>query len=179
VLVEKLAGLLDRKVEKKSKAAVLVPLFDENCPKLVMIKRSKGLNRSAGHIAFPGGMIEDGENEVEAALREFEEEMGLNPDCVDILGFLRPREVLEYRIRICPVVGMIRTLDFVPDKREVSRVLVDELRKVLKSRRVTDWGPNFECAGHLVWGASSRVLDDLYLRIVRKYGSVDAFFKGF
>nr|WP_230972298.1 CoA pyrophosphatase [Archaeoglobus neptunius] len=173
---QKLIPLLDHYINKKSKAAVLVPLFDEICPKIVMIKRSKGLNRSAGHVAFPGGMIEDGESEVEAALREFEEELGINPDSVSVLGFLRPREVMEYRIRICPVVGMINTLDFVPDGREVSRVLVDELRKVLKSRRVTDWGPNFECAGHLVWGASSRVLDDLYLRIVNKYGSIDNFF---
>ncbi|AAB89052.1 MULTISPECIES: CoA pyrophosphatase [Archaeoglobus] len=178
MLVKRLGELLDKKVSKKTDAAVVVPVFDEKCPKIVMIKRSKGLNRSAGHIAFPGGMIEDGENEVEAALREFEEELGINPECVDVLGFLRPREVHEYRIMICPVVGMIRTLDFVPDGREVSRVLVDELRKVLKSRRITDWGPNFECAGQLVWGASSRVLDDLYLRIVRRYGSVDAFFEG-
>ena len=175
MLVKKLEGLLDKKVTKKADAAVVVPVFDEKCPKLVMIKRSKGLIRSAGHIAFPGGMIENGESEVEAALREFEEELGINPDCVDVLGFLKPREVHQYRIMICPVVGMIRTLEFEPDSREVSKVLVDELRKVLKSRRITDWGPNFECAGHLVWGASSRVLDDLYLRIVRKYGSVDAF----
>jgi len=177
VLVRRLEDLLDKKVTKKVDAAVVVPVFDENCPKLVMIKRSKGLNRSAGHIAFPGGMIENGENEVEAALREFEEELGINPDCVDVLGFLRPREVHEYRIMICPVVGMIRTLEFEPNSREVSKVLVDELRRVLKSRRVADWGPNFECAGQLVWGASSRVLDDLYLRIVKKYGSIDAFFK--
>lgn len=176
MFAKRLAELLDRKASKKSIAAVLVPIFDEKCPKLVMIKRSKGLNRSAGHIAFPGGMIENGENEVEAALREFEEELGINQDCVEVLGFLAPREVHQYRIMICPVVGMIRTLDFNPNGREVSKVLVDELRKVLKSRKIADWGPNFECAGQLVWGASSRVLDDLYLRIVKKYGSIDRFF---
>lgn len=158
-------------------AAVLVPLFDEKCPKIVMIKRSKGLSRSAGHIAFPGGMIEDGESEVEAALREVEEELGIDPEKVDVLGFLKPKEVMEYRIRICPVVGMIDSLLFTPNGNEVSDVLVDELSRVLKSRRITDWGPNFECAGRLVWGASSRVLDDLYLRIIKKYGSIDEFFK--
>jgi len=62
------------------------------------------------------------------------------------------------------------------DVREVNRVLVDSLEKVLKSRRIADWGPNFECARELVWGASSRVLDDLYMRIVLKYGSIDNFF---
>lgn len=173
---KKLTPLLDRHVRKKSLAAVLVPVFDEVCPKIVMIKRSKGLTRSAGHVAFPGGMIEDSESEVEAALREVEEELGIKADKVNILGFLKPKEVMEYRIRICPVVGMINSLDFIPDGNEVSDVLIDELYKVLKSRRIADWGPNFECAGHLVWGASSRVLDDLYLRIVSKYGSIDNFF---
>ncbi|WP_456468744.1 NUDIX hydrolase [Archaeoglobus sp.] len=176
MLSQKLSELLDHEVKKKSMAAVLIPLFDEKCPKIVMIKRSKGLSRSAGHVAFPGGMIEDGESEVEAALREVEEELGINSDKVNVLGFLKPREVMEYRIRICPVVGMISSLNFTPDGNEVSDILVDELRRVLKSRRITDWGPNFECAGQLVWGASSRVLDDLYLRIVNKYGSVDDFF---
>lgn len=173
---KKLIPLLDHYVRKKSLAAVLVPVFDEVCPKIVMIKRSKGLTRSAGHVAFPGGMIEDGESEVEAALREVEEELGIKADKVNVLGFLKPKEVMEYRIRICPVVGMINSLDFIPDGNEVSDVLIDELYKVLKSRRIADWGPNFECAGHLVWGASSRVLDDLYLRIVGKYGSIDNFF---
>ncbi len=157
-------------------AAVLVPLFDETCPKIVMIRRSKSLSRSAGHVAFPGGMIEDGESELKAALREVKEELGINPEKVEVLGFLKPREVMEYRIRICPVVGVIDSLTFSPDGNEVSDILVDELKKVLKSRRITDWGPNFECAGQLVWGASSRVLDDLYLRIVSKYRSIDGFF---
>jgi len=157
-------------------AAVLVPLFDETCPKIVMIRRSKSLSRSAGHVAFPGGMIEDGESELKAALREVKEELGIDPEKVEVLGFLKPREVMEYRIRICPVVGMIDSLTFSPDGNEVSDILVDELKKVLKSRRITDWGPNFECAGQLVWGASSRVLDDLYLRIVSKYRSIDGFF---
>ncbi len=176
MLSQKLRELLDDRISKITCAAVLIPIFDEKCPKIVMIRRSKGLSRSAGHIAFPGGMIEDGESEVDAALREVKEELGIGPEKISVLGFLTPKEVMEYRIRIAPVVGMINSLNFVPDSREVSEVLVDELKKVLKSRRVADWGPNFECAGHLVWGASSRVLDDLYLRIISKYGSVDSFF---
>jgi len=176
VLRGRLKDILDTKVNKKVSAAVLVPIVNGSDPKLVMIKRAKNLTRSAGHIAFPGGMIEGGESEVEAALREFEEELGIKRNRVDVLGFLTPREVVAYRIKICPVVGMIDTPEFSPDGKEVSRVLVDSLKKVLLSRRIADWGPNFECAGELVWGASSRVLDDLYMRIIRRYGSVEEFF---
>lgn len=163
-------------ISEKVVAAVLVPILECKEPKILMIKRGQNLTRSAGHVAFPGGMIENGENAIEAALREFEEELGVKRNKIEVLGFLKPREVLEYRIKICPVVGVIEDHNFVPDSKEVSRVLVDKLEKVLLSRRITDWGANFECAGELVWGASSRVLDDLYMRIISKFGSISGFF---
>ena len=177
VLKQRLQEILDRDINRKTIAAVLVPILNEPDPKVVMIIRSKDLSRSAGHIAFPGGMIEHGETPVDTALREVEEELGLKKDRIEVIGFLSPREVRQYRIKICPVVGMVKGCHFEPDGREVSKVLIDSLKGVLKSRRITDWGPNFECAGQLVWGASSRVLDDLYLRIIKRYGSLDSFFE--
>ncbi|MCX8172342.1 MAG: hypothetical protein N3D09_01850, partial [Archaeoglobaceae archaeon] len=77
----------------------------------------------------------------------------------------------------CPIVGVTNEGEFNPDRKEVSKVLIDSLERVLKSRRVADWGANFECGRELVWGASSRVLDDLYMRIVFRFGSIDNFFK--
>ncbi|MEM4645726.1 MAG: CoA pyrophosphatase, partial [Archaeoglobaceae archaeon] len=166
MIKEMIKEILDQKADRNVKAAVLVPILKCTDSKIVMIKRGKNLTRSAGHVAFPGGMIEGGEDVVETALREFEEELGVKKDKIEVLGFLKSREVLEYRIKICPVVGFTQENYFFPDSKEVSKVLIDKLEKVLLSRRVADWGANFECAGELVWGASSRVLDDLYLRIV-------------
>ncbi|MEM3391420.1 MAG: CoA pyrophosphatase [Archaeoglobaceae archaeon] len=171
-----LREILSTRIDEKVRAAVLVPILECRDSKIVMIKRGKNLTRSAGHVAFPGGMMEEGESATETALREVEEELGLKRNKIEVLGFLKSREVLEYRIKICPVVGVAEETNFNPDSREVSKVLVDKLESVLLSRRVTDWGANFECSKELVWGASSRVLDDLYLRIVSRFGSVNRFF---
>lgn len=172
-----LKEILSPKMDEEVMAAVLVPILECREPKILMIKRGENLTRNAGHVAFPGGMREEGEEVVETALREVEEELGVERRKIEILGFLKAREVREYKIPLCPIVGITDEKDFRPDRREVSKILIDRLEKVLKSRRVTDWGANFACSGELVWGASSRVLEDLYMRIVFKYGSIDDFFK--
>ncbi len=176
---EKIVKVLDSKLEyirNERIAAILVPIIISENPEIVMIKRKKNLSRSAGHIAFPGGMRDENENPLETALREAEEEIGVERDEIEVLGFLTPREVVEHRIKIHPVVGAIFTRDFEKNEYEVDRILIDRLERVLKSRRIADWGPNFECDGELVWGASSRILDDLYMRIIEHYGSIDSFF---
>ncbi len=156
-------------------AAVLVPLMIDDGLKIVMIMRSKNVRRSAGHIAFPGGIREHLEAPVETALREVEEELGIDSSRIDVAGYLTPKEVMELRIKIHPVAGVFEKSDIIPDPYEVKKVLIDDFFRVLKSRRVADWGPNYECDGELVWGASSRILDDFYLRIIRKFGSIDNF----
>ncbi|MEM4617051.1 MAG: CoA pyrophosphatase [Archaeoglobaceae archaeon] len=176
MLREMLKEILSPEFNKEVMAAVLVPILDCREPKILMIKRGESLTRNAGHIAFPGGMREEGEDVIETALREFEEELGVDKRKVEVIGFLKSREVREYRIPLCPIVGITDEKEFKPDTKEVSKVLVDSLERVLRSRRIADWGPNFECARELVWGASSRVLDDLYMRIVLKYGTIDRFF---
>lgn len=178
---EKLVSILDSTLEytrTERIAAVLVPVMIDDSGEvfLVMIKRKMTLTRSAGHIAFPGGMRDEGESPVDTALREAEEEIGIDRDLVDVVGFLSPKEVVEHRIKIHPVVGVFERVELRKNEDEVEKILIDGFERVLKSRRIADWGPNFECAGELVWGASSRILDDLYMRIVEKHGSIERFF---
>jgi len=176
---EGLREILDATLEyirHEKSAAILVPIMLTERPKLVMILRSKNLSRSAGHVAFPGGIREVDETPLDTALRESEEEIGVEADKIEVLGFLSPKEVIEHRIKIHPVVGVMGETELKPDDYEVSKILVDDLKKVLLSRRITDWGPNFECDGELIWGASSRILDDFYLRIIRRFGSIEKFF---
>lgn len=70
-------------------AAALVALFEEDGEaRVVLIRRAAGLARNPGEMAFPGGKVEPGEEMVAAALREAEEEVGLGPAAVDVIGWL-------------------------------------------------------------------------------------------
>jgi 8-oxo-dGTP pyrophosphatase MutT (NUDIX family) len=172
--------ILESKLSYRSEkaAAILFPLMvEEDSLKLIMIMRSKNLKRSAGHIAFPGGIREENETPLDTAIRETEEELGISGSKVEVVGYLSPKEVMEFRIKIHPVVGVFKKTKILPDYYEVKKVLVDDFFDVLRSRRITDWGPNYECDGELVWGASSRIIDDFYLRIVRKFGNIYDFEK--
>ncbi|MDI9645121.1 MAG: CoA pyrophosphatase [Archaeoglobales archaeon] len=174
MLKTNLKRILDHECCRNVDAAVLIPITDSKNPKIVMIKRAENLKRSSGQVAFPGGMIEEGEDPVKAALREANEELGI--EGAEVLGFLSPTEVRFYNILICPVVGMIDSLEFKPCSGEVEKVLVDDLKEVLASRSFACSGVIFKCAGEIVWGASSRVLDDLFIRIVKNYKSIEKFF---
>ncbi len=174
---EIIGEILERNLSYKNpdSAAILFPLMVDDGLKLIMIMRSKNLKRSAGHIAFPGGIREENETPVETAIRETEEELGIHPEKIEVLGYLTPKEVMELGIKIHPVVGVFEKSEIFPDAYEVKKVLIDDLFKVLRSRRIADWGPNYECSGELVWGASSRILDDFYLRVIKRFGSIDNF----
>lgn len=71
------------------RAAVLIVFWEEEGElKVLLTRRSSRMSRHAGQIAFPGGLLEDGEDWVEAALREAHEEVGLDPSLPQVLGRL-------------------------------------------------------------------------------------------
>src|SRR5271163_3100227 len=77
-------------------AAVLVALFEEEGEgRVVLTVRSDQLRSHTGEVAFPGGRIEAGESVVEAALREADEEVGLDPAAVTVIGQLTPRPTIS------------------------------------------------------------------------------------
>lgn len=164
-------NILDKQLKytHENSAAVLVPLLkpDESVTKLLMIQRAMNLKRNAGQIAFPGGLREGKETPEQTALREFEEELGVDRREVKVLGYLRPEIIEEHEIFVYPVVGLLglsEDHEFVPNF-EVRKILIDELLKILTTRRVGKKGVEFKFSGHTVWGASSRILDDMYNRL--------------
>lgn len=154
-------------------AAVLVA-FDE-AGQLVLTKRSARLKHHPGQIAFPGGKVEAGETLIEAGLREANEEVGLNPDQVEILGLLPPHETVTAFLAT-PVLALIKG-DFTPipeagEVEEVFRVPFDHIANPanyrIESRRwqgtkrsfyVVPYGPYY------IWGATARMLRGLAERL--------------
>jgi 8-oxo-dGTP pyrophosphatase MutT (NUDIX family) len=158
-------------------AAVLLPLYgwpDE--PGLVFTERRADLRRHAGEISFPGGRRDPDDADLSAtALREAQEEIGLDPSVVEIGEALPITGTFVTGYRIHPFVGYIphpRELELEPNPAEVETVLtfsLEALRESYEVRRLVRRGvpihtPTYEIEGHLIWGATARILGDLLER---------------
>jgi 8-oxo-dGTP pyrophosphatase MutT (NUDIX family) len=158
-------------------AAVLLPLYGwPEEPGLVFTERRADLRRHAGEISFPGGRRDEGDADLAAtALREAEEEIGLDPATVELHSTLPPASTFVTGYRIHPFVGLIphpTELSLRPNPAEVETVLtfsLDLLRDGYEMRRLIRRGvpihtPTYEVEGHLIWGATARILADLLER---------------
>ena len=160
----------------RTEAAVLVPVFGwPEAPGLVFTERRQDLRRHAGEISFPGGRQDQpDESLLHTALREAEEEIGLTPDEVEVVGALPPIGTFVTNYKVHPFVGLIGDLrDFDPNPAEVETVLAfafDELRDSFAMRRLVRRGipirtPTYLVGEHLIWGATARILGELLQRV--------------
>lgn len=156
-------------------AAVLVPIYDwGNDPGLVFTERRHDLSRHAGEVSFPGGRRDPGETYIETALREAEEEIGLSPAEVHVVGALPPIGTFVTNFKVHPVVALIGgDLRFEPNPTEVATVLafqIEALRAGFGMRRLVRRGvpiktPTYKVSEHLIWGATARILAELLERL--------------
>ena len=157
--------------ESSRRSAVLV-LFGAGVdgPDVLLIERSAHLRNHAGQPAFPGGGIDaDDDGPVAAALREANEETGLDPDGVDVLRVLPDLWVPPSGNVVTPVLGWWREPSEVrPQPGEVAAVarvavadLVDPANRLQIRHPNGLAGPAFRVAGMLVWGFTAGVLDRL------------------
>jgi 8-oxo-dGTP pyrophosphatase MutT (NUDIX family) len=156
-------------------AAVLVPIhgWPEN-PGLVLTERRSDLSRHAGEISFPGGRRDGDEELMQTALREADEEIGLSPDNVELVGALPPIGTFVTNYKITPFVGLIEEgMRFEPNPTEVESVLVaslDDLAAGYEKRRLVRRGvpiktDTYLVADKLIWGATARILAMLFERL--------------
>ena len=158
-------------------AAVLVPMHGwPEAPGLVFTERRGDLRRHAGEVSFPGGRRDAGEELVETALREAEEEIGLARDNVEVAGALPPVGTFVTGYKVHPFVGLIEEgLRFEPNPEEVESVLVasiDDLvagygRRRLVRRGVPIKTDTYLFGEALIWGATARILGELLERLGR------------
>ena len=153
-------------------AAVLVPITEHaGRPHLVFTKKSDGVPHHKGQFSFPGGVVEQRDaSRVEAALREAWEEIRLPAEAVEVLGLLDDTETRATSFIITPVVGIVtEAVDFVPDGREIERVIEVPLETLADPAifRAETWergGQSHEVyfyqvsADDLVWGATARIV---------------------
>ena len=157
-------------------AAVLVPIVLRDRPTVLLTERSADLPSHAGQIAFPGGKVEPHDHdELETALRETREEIGLEQSWIEPLGYLD-----NYRtgtnFNIVPVVGLVTpgfTLEI--DTREVAAVfevpldfLLDPANHELhqrewRGRMRTYYAMPYE--GHYIWGATAGMIRNFHERM--------------
>src|SRR6476619_672490 len=130
----------------RTDAAVLLPLYEwPDSPGLVFTKRRADLRLHAGEISFPGGRQDETDEDLRStALRESQEEIGLDPAVVELVGALPPVGTFVTSYRVHPFVGLIdEGLEFEPNPAEVSAVLalrLDELRDGYGMRRLVRRG---------------------------------------
>jgi|SRR5438105_3041383 len=180
-LSERLRGALDPDPRAEAPAgariaAVLLPLVGDGAPELVFTRRTEDLPRHPGEISFPGGMQEELDaGPREAALREAEEELGITPATVEILGALPSVHTVVSGILIVPFVGMLLgEAVFRPDEGEIAEALAYPLSRLLEAERLVEWpigehvyrGFAYEMDGNTIWGATAHILHD-FLRMVR------------
>jgi 8-oxo-dGTP pyrophosphatase MutT (NUDIX family) len=140
-------------------------------PDLLFIQRSADLRLHAGQPAFPGGAIDAADNgPVAAALREAAEEVGVDPDGVEVVGTLPELFIPRTGFRVVPVLAWWRRPCAVApvDPAEVAaveRVTVSELAD--PATRVVVRGPSgflspaFRVKGMLIWGFTAVLVDRL------------------
>ncbi|MBS0364809.1 MAG: CoA pyrophosphatase [Proteobacteria bacterium] len=152
-------------------AAVLVPLVQRPQPTLLLTERDTRLRQHAGQISFPGGRIEvsDGQPQA-AALREAQEEIGLDPSFVTVVGYL-PDHVVVTGYRVTPVVALVRPgFELRLDAREVADTfevplsyLFDPVNQRVQRRRSGFTGREGEFRdipwqGRTIWGATAGMI---------------------
>jgi 8-oxo-dGTP pyrophosphatase MutT (NUDIX family) len=160
----------------RTDAAVLLPLYGwPEQPGLVFTERRPDLRRHAGEISFPGGRQDDPAEDLrETALRESEEEIGLDRGAVELVGALPPIGTFVTSYKVHPFVGLVpEQLDLEPNPAEVGAILrfaLDELRDGYGMKRLVRRGvpirtPTYTVGRHLIWGATARILRDLLQRL--------------
>ncbi len=160
----------------KRTAAVLVPILDKTEPEIILTVRSELLPHHPGQVSFPGGAVDQSDlSAVSTALREAEEEIGLDFSQVSPLGFLdRLDTISDYRV--LPVVGLVKpSFVWKPDKREVSEVFTVPLKVAVDHKNFTHKEIEYlgksvtisslNWQGHKIWGVTAAILLNLGSRL--------------
>ena len=157
-------------------AAVLIPVVGGDDPSVIFTVRTDTLPSHKGQISFPGGSIDpEDASPTAAALREAQEEIGLEPSAVEVIGQLDSFNTFVSGYVVTPIVGWIEQQpDLHPNEAEVARILLIPLRELGESTRVepgfTHGGRTFPTEAwiweeQVIWGVTARIVRTFLQRL--------------
>jgi len=166
--------------QTQRRASVVIPLCNVGgVPAVLFTKRSSTLNKHAGQVCFPGGNVDDqDDNIVETSLREMEEEIGIPGSSVEILGVLRcdwSEIAAIVGMAVTPVVGFVHDLrreHLRPNPDEVATCFAVPLPDLLHAEawsRRDHMAPVFTGGPHVVWGLTAYILDKFLQDVLLQY----------
>ena len=174
--VELIAGDALELEEGPVPAAVLVPVVERPRPGLVLTVRPQSMRRHPGQISFPGGRIDpEDDGPIAAALREAQEEIGLDPSEVEVIGADEPY-LTGTGFAVTPVIGLLRPgLGLAPHPGEVEDLfeapldhLLDpahhQVHQALWRGKMRTWY-EIDWEGRRIWGATAAMIVNLSRRL--------------
>ncbi len=155
------------------KSAVLLMLYEKNnSTHIVLIVRATGNNVHSGQISFPGGKCEQfDENIIATALREANEEIGVNVENIKVIGQLSSLFIPVSNFLVYPVVAYhTGSLELNPNRAEVAELLEIPIHSLLNSKnkvisKVNSRGnmvnvPSFVIQDKIIWGATAMIINE-------------------
>jgi len=166
------------------KAGVLILLYPKNQELFVaFIQRTEYNGPHSGQISFPGGKSENPDKDIiDTALRESKEEIGIEPEKVNIFGQLTPLHIPISNFMVYPVIGRYDiTPNFKIDPTEVKEVIEIKLTDLLNPSSCTTkeftygdlsfLAPIYNPYGLVIWGATAMILSE-FLEVVKNNKSI-------
>jgi 8-oxo-dGTP pyrophosphatase MutT (NUDIX family) len=154
--------------------SVLILLYpDQDKFIFPLIQRPEYAGAHSGQVSLPGGKAEAGEDAIETALREGEEEIGIASNNVKVIGKLSEFFVIPSNFLVTPVVGFVESVPVLKaDPIEVEKILFSSVqqlihpeaiqsKEILAAGRFAMQAPYFDVEGQVVWGATAMMLNEL------------------
>jgi 8-oxo-dGTP pyrophosphatase MutT (NUDIX family) len=161
-----------RLLSERPNASVLIALTDEVEPHVILTRRASHLSTHRGEVAFPGGKQDDTDPDLlYTALREAQEEIGLEPGLVEVLGPLG-QVMSKHQLQVTPWVGIVpQDVILTPSLAELESLFRVPLSFFLEDRRqrtdivrfrgMTHYVPAYEYNGYVIWGLTAYMLVEL------------------
>ena len=155
-------------------AAVLMLLMNsDDRPKLILTRRTEYAGVHSGQISLPGGKMEDDDpGFLQTALRETQEEIGVAPGRVNVMGSLSELYIPPSNFLVRPFIGTTRKIDrFVMEEAEVQEVIAVDLNVLFDPATAGEYYvqthgyrlkvPAYKVDNHIIWGATAMMISEL------------------